>query len=63
VHILELGNKGYLKDGGGAPACTQSKAEARKFNTKKQGERLLSRLNKKNPDILSDGAKIIPATL
>jgi hypothetical protein len=62
MHIIQIGQEGYLKTGSGAPTCTTTEAEARPFATKKQGERAVTRLTKKHPKFVERGATVLTAT-
>jgi hypothetical protein len=58
--VIELGNQGYLKKGGGIPTHTTSLREAREFDTKKQATRIIERLKKSPTALETNDARVIP---
>jgi hypothetical protein len=62
MHIIQIGQKGYLKAGRGAPTCTTTESEARPFATRKQGQRAATRLVMNHPEFAGSGATVITAS-
>lgn len=61
--IITLGNRGYLGENkGNNPQIVTSIREARPFDTKKQAERAITRISKKNADFDLSDVSIAPAT-
>ena len=58
MHLITLGNRGYLKECSGAPQITATTKEAREVSTKKQASRHLDRVARKFPDFDVSDAKI-----
>lgn len=60
--IITLGNRGYLGENKGTePQVVTSTKEARPFGTKKQAQRAITRIEKKNPNFDLTSISIVPA--
>ncbi len=63
MHIVALGNRGYLGAGEkGKPAVVGSTTEARSFETLNQANKAILRTQKTHPDFNTSDAKAIVAT-
>lgn len=63
MHIVELGNRGYLgSTEKGKPAVVQSAGAARTFETLNQAKKAIARVQKTQPDFDMSAATPIVAT-
>lgn len=62
MHIVELGNRGYLGTENQKPAVVKSTAEARTFETLTQATKAIARAKKVQPTFDISDAKPVVAT-
>lgn len=62
MHIVELGNRGYLGTENQKPAVVKSTTEARTFETLTQAKKAIARAQKVQPNFDISDAKPVVAT-